>query len=144
MTWARFRRAPRAQGPGKAARSSQRGFALMETLIAFALVAMAAGTLAGLFAWNASTQKLRADRLLLAEFARSTLEEYSATYPLMAPEGEAPGGWHWAIAAEPVVPDQVERLQGQITYFALTVKVWNGAAPALQIEAETLLAVATP
>lgn len=116
----------------------------METLIAFALVATAVGMMAGLFAWNASAQRVRADRLLLAEFARSTLEEYVATYPLMAPKGEAPGGWQWEIRAEPVTPDPVQRLRGKIEYMALTAKVWRRAAPELQLEAETLLAVAAP
>jgi prepilin-type N-terminal cleavage/methylation domain-containing protein len=126
-----------------AGRAFRRGFTLLETLIAFSIVALIVGGLAGLFAWATAQQDSRLRRLLLAEFAVSVLEEHVATYPLMPISDTAPGGWSWAIAEEKVVPDQVTALQTQITYLQLTARVWQDAKPDLTMTASTLLAIRT-
>jgi hypothetical protein len=113
----------------------------MEALIAFALAAAAAGLTASLFAWGASAQRLRADRLALAEFARSVLEEYAATYPDMPARGTAPGGWEWHVTTAPITPDPVQLLRDDIVYLHLRADVWRADAPKLQGAGETLLAL---
>jgi type II secretory pathway pseudopilin PulG len=122
-------------------RVSKRGFTLLETLIAFGVMALIVGGLAGLFAWATTQQNLRLNRLLLAESATSVLEEYAASYPVMAKSGTEAGGWSWAVVEETTVPDQVVALRDQITYLRLTARVWREAEPDLVITSSSLLAI---
>jgi type II secretory pathway pseudopilin PulG len=132
--------APRGVGHGPV-RGRTHGFTLLETLIAFSVMALIVGGLTGLFAWATTQQNQRFQRLLLSEFAASVLEEYAMSYPAMADTGSADGGWSWAVVEEPVTPDEGTVLGQQITYLRLTARVWRAAEPKTTVTSSTLLAL---
>lgn len=121
-------------------RNPQRGAIMIEALIAFALVTMVVGTVMVTLSSVTRQQADRIDRLMLTEFARSTLEEYALTYPVMQPNGEAVGGWSWRISEKPAKPNPPGVLDADVEYVSVTAHVWNASKPEISIETDTLVA----
>lgn len=91
----------------------QRGFTLLEALIAIAIAAMALGALARAVGQGARTAAEVADRQQAAMVARAVLSTgtFAEDY-LSAPEGESPP-WSWRVQVtpQPVVLADAARVQ---------------------------------
>jgi type II secretory pathway pseudopilin PulG len=120
-------------------RAKSAGFVLLDTLIAFAIAAVA---LTVIFATLPNTTFRQAERLnrhQAAEFAHSVLEEYRATFPEMLRDGEDRSGWSWSI-----VESDVEHGTGPnvdlIQYVEVTVSAWHRDRPDIRSTTQALIA----
>lgn len=123
-----------------ARRNPTSGFVLLDALMAFALVALVLSAIYLALPANTIRQTERLSRLYATEFAVSVLEEYRATFPVMASEGLDPTGWAWAIAEREVEPDPPGSLSAQIKYYEVTVTVWQEDRPDARQSLTTIVA----
>jgi hypothetical protein len=117
-------------------RNRSAGFVLMDALVAFAIAALALTVILSVLPNTAVRQSERLNRHLAMEFAFSTLEEYSVTYPQMRADGEDTSGWSWSIV-ETDLPAEVGPAAPLIKYVEVNVSAWHRDRPDLRA---TLLA----
>ena len=91
-----------------------RGFTLLETLIAFAIMASGLAVLIGAFGDGLRTQRAGAARLVLVTEAQSRLAMFGTTLPL-APGTQtgSENGIEWEIEARPSVNASVPQGRGR-------------------------------
>lgn len=104
-------------------RLGNRGFSLLETLVAFALVAVVLAAIVPILPVQSTRVHQRLYRLHATEFAYSVLEEYRVTYPQMQAQGRS-GPWHWQVTEANFNPVEPDALDGLVQYVELTVTVW--------------------
>lgn len=121
-------------------RNPTSGFVFLDALMAFALVALVLSAIYLALPATSIGQTERLNRLYATEFAVSVLEEYRATFPVMASEGRDPTGWAWAITEREVEPDPPGNLAAQIMYFEVTATIWHEDRPDARQSFTTILA----
>lgn len=121
-------------------RSADAGFLLLEALLSVALVA--AVIVAGLVAMSDSsgTEARRQNSMWLSEFARSKLEEYVLTYPLVDRVGTDGGNWHWRIVETEVKQESPGPFDNDIVLHSVAIEVWNTARAGEVWSASSLMA----
>lgn len=98
---------------------------LLESLVAFGLVALVLGFALPIISGAAAQQARRLQDLNAAEFAVSLAEEYRATYPQLGAEGLDPAGWAWRITERSVSPDGQTSLDPVMRLVAVEITVWH-------------------
>lgn len=128
--------------PSKAAmRTRERGFSLLEALIAIAIVALAMGAVMVTLSRLSVEQRDRLDRLQLTEFASSKLEEWAfGGSAATDATGTATNGWSWDLSEVAFEPDPVSTMNASMSYGRVTVRVWKSANPSTSIELSTVVA----
>lgn len=127
MSW-RFKRRRRPDG----------GFALLDTMIAFAIVSLVivAGYTAASSALSQGTRV--AERYALSEFAAAVLVQYVVTYPDTPADGTYRNRFAWRIVERPFVPAGLAQSGLDIHYRAVEVTVWERFAPERTLQRETI------
>jgi type II secretory pathway pseudopilin PulG len=125
-------------------RSASRGFTLIEVMVAFALTAFVMSVVLVILPSSSVAQADRLRRLHAQEFAFSVLEEYRATYPVMAAKGEDPTGWSWSVSERDVKPNPPGSLDGVISYVEATATVWHRDTPEVRVASTGLIARPLP
>lgn len=120
------------------------GFTLLEALVAFGLLTLVLATALPALSGAAARQAMRLNRLYAAEFAVSVLEEYRATYPVMAPKGSDSSGWAWEIDEAKVAPDGITSLAPAMQLFELRLEVWHHERPSERQRFGTIVARPAP
>lgn len=104
------------------ARRRKSGFTLLESLVAFAIVSLVAGTaylsLASSYARQAHVMR----NLEMARLARALLTEYSATWPAMADEGVLGERFFWLISDTPMAQQSNKQAIPQLRKIEITVR----------------------
>lgn len=105
-------------------RDGEKGFTLLEVLVAFLIFAMSMGAVFGVFSSAAATvERVRAERAA-AEIAQSQLARVGQDIPLQpgSYQGHAGNGFTWTLVVEPYreAPVEYPRL---VTAFRVAVEV---------------------
>lgn len=104
-------------------RNHRHGFTLLETMIAFALLAAFSALVLRTLSSATGTSSGREGDYWLAEFARSKAEEF-AVLPYPDPmEGVEDQAWRWRVVAKRVFPDGPSRFDADIALIALSIEV---------------------
>jgi len=82
-------------------RNGQRGFSLLEAMLAMAMLALVLGVALGGVGWTVGQVGQRSDAAWATELARSVLDEYSITRDPALAEGDAAPDWRWQLAVAP-------------------------------------------
>ncbi len=115
-------------------RNRQRGFSLLEAMLAMAILALVLGTALGGIGWTVGQVGQRSDAAWGTELARSVLDEYSVTRDAALAEGRAAPDWRWELT----VSSNDEGLQ------EATVRVWRAGNQKREVVLRALLAEAAP
>lgn len=126
-------------------RKSDHGVALLEALIAIALVAV---FLTGALIFQsraAGNQRLKLDEFLLTEFAHGKIEE-RITGGEVATDlaGSSAGGWNWEMTETDAQAINSSGLDGLIVFKEIKVDVWHDARPGFRVSASTVVARRRP
>lgn len=115
---------------GRIRRRPGHGVTLLETLVAFAILAMVVTASLSVFASSATRQTGRLQALHAAEFALSLAEEYRRAAPAMSAQGQAPNGWSWRISEAQVAPDGPTALSPLMDLIALDITIYHASRAA--------------
>jgi len=121
-------------------RKRRAGFVLLDTLMAFAIAALALTLVLGTLP---SVAVRHADRIHLyqvTELAHSVLTEYRVTFPEMQRDGEDPSGWSWSVTERPSDEAPVIDEVGPIVFVEVSVTAWHKDRPDLRVTTKALVA----
>jgi hypothetical protein len=122
-------------------RRSEEGVALLEVLIAIALVAM---FLAGVLVYQsraAADQRQRLDNLLLTEFAYGKLEEWSIGGAAATDfTGSSDSGWHWEIEEVDAPVVEPSSLDSLVVFRQIEVVAWHDNRPDFRVSVSAVVA----
>ena len=104
------------------ARRRKSGFTLLESLVAFAIVSLVAGTAFLSLANTYARQAHVMHSLEMARLARALLTEYSTTWPAMADEGVLGERFFWTISDNPMAHLSNNRAIPQLRKIEITVR----------------------
>ena len=82
-------------------RNRQRGFSLLEAMLAMAILALVLGAALGGVGWTVGQVGQRSDAAWATELARSVLDEYGVTRDPALAEGSAAPDWRWRLDVAP-------------------------------------------
>lgn len=119
---------------------NQRGSALLEVMIALAIIAMVAMVAATVLGRGLVSYHDRMHKYWLTEFARSVLTEYTSTYPNMPASGERSGGWNWSVEEHIVENTVFQSPEIPIYYVKLLVNTWNSHDPDIVVSVTAWMA----
>lgn len=117
---------------------------MLEAIVAFGLLAMVLAFALPALTGAAARQAGRIQSLQATEFAASVLEEYRATFPVMAASGTDPSGWVWQISERITAPDGPTSLDTAMVLVAVTLDVWHRDRPDNRFAFETIVARPRP
>lgn len=122
-------------------RRSEEGVALLELLIAIALVAM---FLTGAIIYQsraAKDQRQRLDEFLLTEFAHGKIEEWSVGgYVATEFSGSVDGGWNWRMVESDALSMKPSSLDSLVAFKQLEVEVWHDSRPNFRVSTSAIIA----
>ncbi|MEX0301155.1 MAG: prepilin-type N-terminal cleavage/methylation domain-containing protein [Leisingera sp.] len=110
-------------------RHRERGFTLLETVLAFAVLGM---VLSGLYTVSARSTRQLADArntFLAGEFAQSMLEQYILTTPPPPSSGTYKRTWDWQISEQQVSGLQPTSLDKHFAFYEVSVVVTRHGLP---------------
>ena len=129
------------------ARASERGFTLIEILVAFVIVALALGALLQVFATGLRSSSAAENYTIAALLAESKLAAIGIEEPLEEGDrsGEFDNGFRWATSVRPYDDGGPTLELGAIQGFEVSVTVqWGGAGRARSVSLATLRLMAQP
>lgn len=122
-------------------RRSEEGVALLEVLIAIALVAM---FLTGALIYQsraATDQRQRLDKLLLTEYAHGKIEEWSVGgHAATELSGSVDGGWNWRMVESDALSMKPSSLDSLVAFKQLEIEVWHDSRPNSRVSASAIVA----
>jgi general secretion pathway protein I len=123
-------------------RNRDRGFTLLEVVVAFTIVALVLAAVLRIFSDGLRSVD-RAEKYVQATMiAQSKLDELASQQPVVAQQqaGEADGGFSWQAEAAPYFELNASDLLGsRVQLFRFTVAVgWGGGWPARTVTLSTL------
>jgi general secretion pathway protein I len=122
------------------ATDSELGFALVEVVVALAILALALGVILGVIS-NGVRQTDNARKLVEAgQLAQSLLARLGTDMPIAPGQttGEFAGGYRWRMRTEPYGPAP-DRASGAIAAYTVSVEVlWGEGAPERSVQLTTL------
>lgn len=115
----------------KSLRNLRSGFTLLEVLLAFAILNFSLVTLFTIATRTTSAAAQARAELENAQFARSVLEEYVTTYPLLTTEGEYAGRWSWEISEtqQPPIEENAQNEVFRLIRVTVMVRPPNSSGP---------------
>lgn len=128
--------------PSAAPHNAERGFTLIEVLVALAIAAVALvavfeGASAGMQGVDLAQRYVAATR-----FAQAHMAEVGATIPLADGDigGADPGGYRWRVRIKPARARATagDAARGPVLYAVESVVSWGAAAPARSVRLESL------
>jgi len=124
----------------KRASLHQGGFSLLEVLVAFAILALAVGTLLSLFATGLRNTAVASDYTRALALAESRLAYYQGIEPQQLESGEVEGteaGYHWHSRVSPY--DEVMSSGRPTRLYRIEVAVnWDGDGKSRELQLSTL------
>ena len=114
-------------------RQRQRGFGLLEAMIAMAILALVLGAALSGVGFTVGRVAERAEAAWAAELARSVLDDYAVTRDPALAEG-AVGEWRWTLTVRPAGGGLVEA----------EAVAWRAGGPAREVRLAVLLPEAAP
>lgn len=118
--------------PGR--RSARRGFTLIESLVAAAVLALLVGTALAGVSWTLGQSASRTDSAWLTELARSVIDEYRVTRDPELAEGRAAPDLVWELSTGE--PSQEDAGTGLVE---VTVSAWREGQPDRPVTLRVLL-----
>ena len=112
-------------------RHQQRGFTLLETLLAFAIVGLVLGGSYSLSIRSATKLNTTKERYLATEFARSLLDEFIYTTAPPAGTGRYKNVWDWEISSAQVPGLRTTALDPHFAFYEVTAKITRTNSPDL-------------
>lgn len=107
-------------------RNPRQGFTLLESLLAFVLLAMVIGGAYLAIAQTAARQARLGEDLDMARLARALLTEYTVTHPAMQKTGELPPRYRWTITEEALPVEEAAGLRLAATRVRVTITPASG------------------
>lgn len=119
---------------------SQRGYSLLEVLVAFAILALAVGTILSLFATGLRNTAVASDYARALTLAESQLAYFQGIDPLQLESGESEGveeGFSWHSRISPY--DDVAAASSASRLYRIDVDVnWEGNGKPRSVQLSTL------
>ena len=130
--------------------NKQRGFSLLEILIAFSILALSLGILLKIFSAGVNTAGVAEDYTAAVQIAESLMAKTGVETPLQAGQGAGLENekYHWRVEVSPFVfnPDNIDISALTASLFKVKVSVtWgDGNASDRQVELITLKLIDKP
>lgn len=127
-----------------AARRGQRGFSLLEVVVAFSILALTLGVLIQIFSRAVTTTSMSADYSRAATLAEAKLNALGLEIPLEAGSvsGETEDGFAWEVFVEPFELGEVDWQPTLLPYQVTAVASWDdGGGRRRQISIVSLRAI---
>ncbi|MBK1722103.1 type IV pilus modification PilV family protein [Thiocystis violacea] len=119
----------------------ERGFSLLEVLVAFAILAISLGVMMQIFSRATITTIASAQYSQAATLAESVLNEVGGDLPLEegSSSGETPSGFQWELTIQAVdVSDQYFTEPPATPYRVISTVLWHDAGRARSLSLQTL------